>query len=645
MRTPTLLLAVGLAVSSYLAPARQTLPAAHPNPNITPAGKLRSGVLRLDLEARLAMWYPDGDSLPGIAVEAFGERGKRPETPGPFIRVPAGTEIRASVRNALQHDTLTLYFPAAESSDSLIVPPGGRRELRTQVTRPGTFSYYATISTPLARKLGVGGMLAGAVVVDSVDAKPSRDRIFLLLSTSDSADPALGFPIPERSVRSINGRSWPHTERLALSVGDTVHWRLVSVGNDVHPMHLHGFYFRVDAIHRPRGREAGTETPGRWVVTERMSAFSTMSITWVPERAGNWLFHCHFQRHVAPHGPLNVVGPNGERQRIAVPVVTAASGDAHANHAASGMAGLAIGIEVRPRAGVAAPEPAAVRRHLRLVATMDSRFPDSVPAMRYALDEPGSAEPPAIRAAISPTIRLTRDEPVAITIVNRLREPTAIHWHGIELESYFDGVAGFSGAAPRLTPIILPGDSFEAQFTPPRSGTFIYHSHADEIRQHRAGLVGALIVEDSAAGPRPDDLVFVIKSAREKSGPTDSSPLEINGTIDPDTVLLRAGHRYRLRFIGMQVRFPNATLSLTARPDSSYANVPDSLVVDWRPVAKDGSTIPRGSQKPRRAQQIVSMGETYDFEFVPAWKGDLRLEVRNAGPEGRLLARAPFRVE
>jgi FtsP/CotA-like multicopper oxidase with cupredoxin domain len=645
MRTPASLLAVVLAVSSYSGPAHSKLPVALPNPNVTPAGKLRSGVLRIDLEARLAMWHPNGDSLPGIVVEAFGERGKRPLTPGPFIRVPAGTEVRASVRNALERDTVTFYFPAAEPSDSLVIPPGGRRELRARVPRPGTFSYYAATSTPLARKLGLGGILAGAVVVDSVGAKPNRDRVFLLLSTSDSADPALGFPIPERSVRSINGRSWPHTERLKLAVGDTVRWRLVSVGNDVHPMHLHGFYFRVDAIHRPRGRDSGTETPGRWVVTERMSAFSTMSITWVPERAGNWLFHCHFQRHVAPHGRLNVVGPNGERQRIAAPVATAAAGGDHANHAASGMAGLAVGIEVLPRAGVAAPEAPAGRRHLRLVATRDSRFPDSVPAMRYALDGPGSVEPPATRAAISPTIRLARGEPVAITIINRLREPTAIHWHGIELESYFDGVAGFSGAAPRLTPIILPGDSFEARFTPPRSGTFIYHSHADEIRQHRAGLVGALIVEDSGADRRPDDLIFVIKSAREKSSPTDPSPVEINGTIDPDTVVLRAGHAYRLRFIGMQVRFPNATLSLTTRPDSSSANLPDSLVVAWRPVAKDGATIPAGSEKPRRAQQIVSMGETYDFEFVPARAGNLRLEVRNAGPEGRLLGRVPIRVE
>jgi FtsP/CotA-like multicopper oxidase with cupredoxin domain len=643
MRTQTLVAAAALAVPLYLGAARAKLPTAVPNPNTTPAGPLRNGVLRIDLEARLSLWHPDGDSLPGIAVEAFAERGKRPQVPGPLIRVPSGTEIRASVRNSLARDTVTFHFPASGQSDSLVVPPGARRELRTRLATPGTYSYYAVTSEPLHRKLLVGGLLAGAVVVDSAGAGPARDRIFVLLNASDSTDPLGGFPVPERSVHSINGRSWPHTERLHLAVGDTARWRLVSVGNEVHPMHLHGFYFRVDAMTGPRVPPSQA-VPGRWVVTERMPPFSAMSITWVPERAGNWLFHCHFQRHVAPHGQLNAVGPNGERQRIAAPAIGAAA-HSHANHAAAGMAGLAMGIEVKPRGAESAAEPAGARRQIRLVATKDNRFPDSVAALRYLPDGADSVEPPTSRAAISPTITLTRGEPVAINIVNHLAEPTAIHWHGIELESYFDGVAGFSGAGPRLTPIIPPGDSFEARFTPPRSGTFIYHSHADEVRQHRAGLVGALIVRDSAAGDTSGEILFIVKSARERSRFADPSPIEINGMIDPDTVVLRSGRAYRMRFIGMPVRFPSATLSLTARPDSSGRNLRDSLIVRWTPVAKDGADLPAAARVPRAAQQIVSIGETYDFEFRPERSGNLRLEVRTANPDGRLLARAPIRVE
>ena len=40
---------------------------------------------------------------------------------------------------------------------------------------------------------------------------------------------------------------------------------------------------------------------------------------------------------------------------------------------------------------------------------------------------------------------LDRNQPVEITLVNRLPETTAIHWHGVELASFYDGVHGLSG--------------------------------------------------------------------------------------------------------------------------------------------------------------------------------------------------------
>ena len=86
-------------------------------------------------------------------------------------------------------------------------------------------------------------------------------------------------------------------------------------------------------------------------------------------------------------------------------------------------------------------------------------------------------------------------------------------------------------------------------------------------------------------------------------------------------------------------------MRLTARPDSSYANLNDSMVVQWRPLAKDGADLPAEYRVPRRAEQIVSMGETYDYEVVPERPGELRMEVRQAGLQGRLLVRAPVRVE
>ena len=87
-----------------------------------------------------------------------------------------------------------------------------------------------------------------------------------------------------------------------------------------------------------------------------------------------------------------------------------------------------------------------------------------------------------------PMLELEQGRPAAITVRNRLAEPASVHWHGMELPSYFDGVAGWSGAGAMRAPLIAPGDSFTARFTPPRAGTFIYHSHVAEARHLASGM-------------------------------------------------------------------------------------------------------------------------------------------------------------
>lgn len=641
---------LALMSSAFIPAGEADLPVASPNENEVAAGTVRDGVLNITLEAKLSMWHPDGDSLPGMPIEAFAEPGRAPQVPGPLVRVPAGTAIHATIRNSLESDTLTFRFPRGEDVDSVVIPPGQVRELRSPASAPGNYLYRANNNTKAGRALGVSGLLTGAVIVDSAGAKP-RDRVFVLLAATDSADEVFGAPLVTRTVRAINGRSWPHTRRLSATVGDTLRWRVINTANDIHPMHLHGFYFRVDAFNGPRVSADGEGARGRMVVTERMSQFATMSMTWIPERPGNWMFHCHFPEHVAPHGPLGQKGPAGKIMRIGLRSTLPAH-DHHANHALTGMAGLAVGVHVAPRPENVSTQSNRPLRKLRLIALQDSGFHASQPSMRFVIDDPATGRKHETGAGISPPLYLDRDEPVAITVVNNLTEPTSVHWHGIELESYFDGVAGFSGNGTRLSPTIAPRDSFVARFTPPRSGTFIYHAHMDEPRQLRAGLVGALIVRDSIAAKAAQDLVFVIKSTRGEppsSGPASALaatvPLELNGQTNPDTTILQAGRRYRFRFVGLPIGFPNATAWLTARPDSSFRNLNDSMVVQWLPVGKDGADLPVAARRMQLARQIVSMGETYDFEFTPSTPGDLRLEIRGAGSGARLLVRAPIRVE
>src|SRR6185369_7361765 len=81
-----------------------------PNPNTAPAGVLRGATLTLTLEAKPSLWYLDGPNHPAMTIEAFSEPGKPPLMPGPLVRVPAGTELRLTIRNSLARP-LTFFLP------------------------------------------------------------------------------------------------------------------------------------------------------------------------------------------------------------------------------------------------------------------------------------------------------------------------------------------------------------------------------------------------------------------------------------------------------------------------------------------------------------------------------------------------------
>lgn len=101
-----------------------------------------------------------------------------------------------------------------------------------------------------------------------------------------------------RDVLGINGFSWPHTERLTYRVGESAHWRVINASSATHPMHLHGFYFRVDSVGDAENDTVYGDDQRRMGVTELLRPGRTFSLTWTPERSGNWVFHCHVLPHI-----------------------------------------------------------------------------------------------------------------------------------------------------------------------------------------------------------------------------------------------------------------------------------------------------------------------------------------------------------
>jgi len=619
--------AAAFMASSVLPHPRAAMETIAVNDNRVAAGVLDAGILTIHLEAREGEWHPDRDDEPGLIVRAFGEKGKRLQVPGPLIRVAEGTEVHAFVSNTLARGTLLVHGLSrrgvSSDSDTISIAAGATREIRFLAGAPGTYYYWGTIDgAPTDDQSSRDAELNGAFVVDpSASTQRTPDRVFLIGLWSRNPEPN-GLIGRNDLVRfTINGKAWPNTEPLSYMVGDTARFRIINTTIVPHPMHLHGFYFKVDS------RGNGTvdtvydrAAPPFRVVTERAAPGRTFSMTWVPERAGHWMFHCHDNYHVLRNRPLDGSPIPAEHLMHVT------------NHAREMMGGLVMGVEVRERRAPEIVAQGGTRRALRLVARVDSAAAstDIEPAYGYVLEERGKPSHAVSPFLPGPTIVVKRGEPVSLTVVNQLPERTSVHWHGIELESYFDGVADFAGAGAHIAPAIAPGDSFEARFTPPRSGTFIYHPHADEVRQQQAGLSGALLVVDDPARFDPQhDIVLLLSVPRRE---TDRDTVLVNGSKTPPPLELRVGERYRLRIVDIHTFRPSMIVSLRR----------DSSLTTWRALAKDGMDLPAQRATIRPARQQMGNGETYDFELAPAAPGDLRFMINAAA--GPLLTSMIVRV-
>jgi L-ascorbate oxidase len=86
-----------------------------------------------------------------------------------------------------------------------------------------------------------------------------------------------------------------------------------------------------------------------------------------------------------------------------------------------------------------------------------------------------------------PTLRWKEGEEVTINVINRLKEETSIHWHGVLVPSRMDGVpmVNFDG--------IKPGETFTYSFKVRQAGTYWYHSHSGG--QEQEGMYAPIVIE------------------------------------------------------------------------------------------------------------------------------------------------------
>ncbi|HEY5636445.1 MAG TPA: copper oxidase [Burkholderiales bacterium] len=210
-----------------------------------------------------------------------------------------------------------------------------------------------------------------------------------------------------------------------------------------------------------------------------------------------------------------------------------------------------------------------------------------------------------------PTIECVEGDKVRIFVTNKLPEHTTIHWHGILLPAGMDGVGGLS------QPQIPVGKTFVYEFEMKKSGTFMYHPHADEMVQMAMGMMGFLVVHPKNPKlHRVDrDFVFLLNAFDIEPGsytPKIMTMLDFNlwcwnSRVFPgiDPFVVRKDDRVRIRF---------GNLTMTNHPVHMHG-------YDFEVTCTDGGWVPKSARWPEVTVD-VAVGQMRAFEFVASEPGD-----------------------
>jgi len=210
-----------------------------------------------------------------------------------------------------------------------------------------------------------------------------------------------------------------------------------------------------------------------------------------------------------------------------------------------------------------------------------------------------------------PTIECVEGDRVRIFVTNRLPEHTTIHWHGVLLPNGMDGVGGLT------QPQIPAGKTFVYEFEMKKSGTFMYHPHADEMVQMAMGMHGFLVVHPkNPQFMRVDrDFVFLINAFDIEPGsftPKVNTMLDFNlwawnSRVFPgiDPLVVRKGDRVRIRI---------GNLTMTNHPIHLHG-------YEFEVTGTDGGWVPKSARWPEVTVD-VAVGQMRAIEFVANEPGD-----------------------
>jgi hypothetical protein len=207
-----------------------------------------------------------------------------------------------------------------------------------------------------------------------------------------------------------------------------------------------------------------------------------------------------------------------------------------------------------------------------------------------------------------PTIEIVEGDRVKILFTNNLPEPTAPHWHGLEVPMSQDGVPGIGQQ------LIMPGETHTYEFTLNQNGTFFYHSHM--AMQEMMGMIGLFIIHPKQPHEPRVDKDFAVILQEWAILPNNTVPntlamefnwLTMNGKAGPATtpMIVKQGERVRLRLVN---------LGMDHHPIHLHGQ---QFVV----TGTEGGRAPESTWFPGNTV-LVGVAQARDVEFVAKYEGD-----------------------
>ena len=189
------------------------------------------------------------------------------------------------------------------------------------------------------------------------------DRDFVLMLSEWKIAPGTRRPDPNEmsdfNVLTFNARAFPGTAQMVVKTGERVRLRFGNLSAmDHHPIHLHGYYFKVVAT------DGGTiPAPAQWPeTTVLVPVGSTRDVEFVADAPGDWAMHCHMTHHVMNqmgHDLPNLIGVKpGDLDRRAGRVAPGYMTMGHEGMGEMGSMGMKVPANSIPMVGARGPHDA-----------------------------------------------------------------------------------------------------------------------------------------------------------------------------------------------------------------------------------------------------------------------------------------------